>query len=745
MTGDLSRRHFLLASAAAGGGLLVGLGQPAEAGDVNPAKQPGAVNPYIRIAPDGLVTVLVPRADMGQGIHHALAMIAAEELDADWAKVTAAAALPDAVYTNITLMMDSYVVNPQVERWFAKTFGQYFGLQMTGGSTSLREGWRGLRVAAAGARAMLVEAAARRLGMAADRLQTADGMVVAPDGRRLGYGELAADAAKVRLDHAPAPKPAGAYRLIGHRLPRLDIPAKVTGAAEYGIDVRLEGMLHAAVLHCPVFGGSLKSYDAASVQGRRGVRAVLPVPGGVAVVADSYWRAQEAAKLLTVEWTPGPHAGLDDAAIFAQFERDMAAGSSVQYEKRGEGAAGLARGARRIAAQYRVPFLAHATMEPMNATAQMKDGRLTIWTGTQVADLVQRAAAELCGLAPESVIVHTTLLGGGFGRRLEIDYALQAVTLAKALAGTPVKLVWSREEDMRHDCYRPAALARFEAAIDANGQPLAWVNRQVAPPVIASYAARNRKGLPFPVDYMFGRAVDTTQREGSADLPYEIPHRQVEFVPSDTPVPVGFWRSVGHSFTGFFVESFMDELAHAAGQDPFAFRRHLLRNNARWLRVLETAASKAGWGERLATGRGRGIAIHGSFKSVVAQVVDVTVSDGSLKVDRVVCAVDCGMAIHPDTVTGQMESGIVYALSAALYGRITIGGGGVVEDQFSTYPVLQMHEAPAIDVHIVGTDAEPGGVGEPGVPPLAAALANAIFAATGKRIRELPLADAVSA
>ncbi|MEK9969160.1 MAG: molybdopterin cofactor-binding domain-containing protein, partial [Ferrovibrio sp.] len=536
MTDGLSRRHFLLASGAAGGGLLVGFGLPAEAGEDGAAKQPGALNPYIRIAPDGLVTVLVPRADMGQGIHHALAMIAAEELDADWAKVMTAPAIPDAVYTNITLMMDSYVVNPQVERWFAKTFGQYFGLQMTGGSASLREGWRGLRVAAAGARAMLVEAAARRFGIAAGRLQTADGSVVAPDGRRLGYGDLAPEAAKVKLDHAPALKPASAYRLIGHPVPRLDIPDKVTGVARYGLDVRLDGMLYAAVLHCPVFGGALKSYDAASVQGRRGIKAVLPVPGGIAVVADSYWRAQEAAKLLKVEWMPGSHGGLDDAAIFAQFERDMAAGSPSQYEKRGEAAAGLALGAQRIAAQYKVPFLAHATMEPMNATAHLKDGKLIIWTGTQVADLVQRAAADLSGLDRRDVIVHTTLLGGGFGRRLEIDYAMQAVTLAIALAGTPVKLVWSREEDMRHDCYRPAAMARFEAAIDAKGQPLAWVNRMVGPPVIASYAARNRSGLPFPVNHMFGYAVDTTQLEGSADLPYEIPHRLVEFVSSDTPV-----------------------------------------------------------------------------------------------------------------------------------------------------------------------------------------------------------------
>ena len=730
----------MLASAAAGGGLLVGYGTVATAAQGDPANISGTLNPYIRIAPDGIVTVLMPRADMGQGIHNALAMIAAEELDADWAAIATAAAFPDSVYTNITVMMDSYVINPQLERWAAKTFGQYFGLQMTGGSTSVREGWRGLRVAAAGARAMLLQAAARRLGVSADGLRTADGAVIAPDGRRLDYGELAADAAAVKLDQPPALKPASAYRLIGHSVKRLDIPDKVNGRALYGLDVRLDGMLYAAVVHCPVFGGSLKSHDAASIQGRRGIRAVLPVPGGVAVVADSYWRAQEAAKLLKVEWNPGPHARLDDAAIFAQFERDLEHGSAIAYEKRGDGKGGLRRGARRVEALYRVPFLAHAAMEPMNATALLKNGELTIWTGTQVADLVQRAAADLCGLPRENVIVHTTLLGGGFGRRLEIDCAMQAVTLARAMTGTPVKLVWSREEDMRHDAYRPAAISRFEAALDADGRPVAWVNRQVLPPVIPAYAARNRAGMPFPVNVMFGLAVDTTQLEGSADLPYDIPHRLVDYVPSETPVPVGFWRSVGHSYNGFFVESFVDELAHAAGQDPFAFRRHLLRDNARWLRVLETAASQAGWGTPLQAGQGRGIAIHESFRTVVAQVVDVTVTSGALKVDRVVCAVDCGMALHPDTVAGQMESGILYALTAALYGRATIAEGGVVEDQFSTYEIVRMAEAPSIDVHILASDAELGGAGEPGVPPLAAALANAIFAATGKRIRELPLA-----
>jgi isoquinoline 1-oxidoreductase subunit beta len=740
LTLELTRRRFIVGSALAGGGLLIGCGAdrlfaatPAEAA-------PAALNHYVHIGPDGIVTVLVPRSDMGQGIYSALALIVAEELDADWSKVRVERAPVANVYANMTLMEDSYVEDDKIDRWVARTFGEMLGLEMTGGSASTREGWRAMRIAGSRARAMLVAAAAKRLGVAADKLRTENGFVLG-DGARLSYGELAGDAALIVPPERPPLKAKAQYKLIGKAVKRLDIPAKTDGSARYGIDVRLDKMLYAAMLHCPVFGGKLRRVDEASIKGRRGVSRVVAVPGGVAVVADSYWRAREAAAALAVEWDEGPNAGLDSDAIASQLARDMESGAVTVLQKLGDAEGELKRGVKTVEATYKLPFLAHATMEPMNATALLEGDRLTIWTGTQGPDLVQRAAADLCGLSRENVLVNTTLLGGGFGRRIEIDFAVQAAAVAKAMPGTPVKLLWSREEDMRHDAYRPTALSRFRAALDKDGVPLAWINRQVVPPVVKSFADRNFSGLPFPTNYMFGRTPDVSQIEGSADLPYAIAGKLVEYVPSPTPVPIGFWRSVGHSYNGFFVESFVDELAAAAGRDPVEFRRALLKDAPRWLKVLDMAAEQSGWGAPLPKGSGHGIAIHAAFKSIVAEVAEVTVdAKGALRLDKVTCAIDCGSAIHPDTVVGQMESGIIYGLTAALYGEITVKGGRVVEDQFSSYPMVMMADAPEISVHIVESGAPLGGVGEPGTPPIAAALANAIHAATGKRIRELPLA-----
>ena len=742
-----SRRRFFIAVALVGGGLLVGY---ALRGRDRLARVPAfarggkafALNGWVKIDPDGTVTVAVPHQEMGQGITTALPMLVAEELDADWSTVRAEQAPVDKIYGNMVVLGDSLPFDPDDRgafasalRWVAHKASETLGLMVTGGSTSVRDGWEPMRVAGASAREMLVAVAAKRWNTAPAECFTDAGYVLRRgSGEKLGYGELAAEAAQLEPPRKPKLKARTDYKLIGTPAPRLDTPAKVDGSAQFGIDVRLPHMLYAAIRQCPVFGGALKAYDAAKLRGLPGFKAAVPVLGGVAVVADSWWRAKRALDQLEITWDEGPHAALDSGAIFAQYGRDLEHGKATTYAERGDAVGALAKAAKVVEAEYRVPFLAHATMEPMNCTARFGNGRCEVWAPNQSPTLVQWVASRAASVDFGSVTVHTTFLGGGFGRRAEMDYVVQAVTVAKAVPGTPVKLVWSREEDIRHDTYRPAAISKFRAALDGAGAPLAWWNRIVGPSVTRSFMDRLLPwgGMDYPPD--------KTNAEGADDLPYELANLRVEHVLSKTPVPVGFWRSVGHSYNAFFTECFLDELAAAAGKDPYAFRRGLLATHPRHLRVLATAAEKAGWGTTPAPGIGRGIALHASFRAIVAQVAEVSVTDkGEVRVQRVVCAVDCGTAINPDTIAAQMESGIVFGLTAALYGEITLDKGRIEQANFPDYRMLRLADMPEAETHIVESGAALGGIGEVGTPPIAPAVANAVFAATGKRVRSLPI------
>ena len=684
---------------------------------------PFAPNAWLRVAGDGSVTVLVDRSEMGQGVSTALPMLVAEELDADWAKVRVEQAPANEVY-----------YNPAFD-----------GNQVTGGSTSVAVAWLPLREAGARARAMLVQAAAERWGLTSADCSTQQGSVIHPDGStRLTYGELSAAAAALPVPDKVTLKAPQQFALIGKTLPRLDAPAMVRGEARYGMDVRMDGLLTAVVARCPVFGGKLASFDASKAQQVPGVRKVVQIDSGVAVVADGYWPAVQGREALEVRWDEGPAAGLNSAALRAQFE-ELARAPAAVARTRGNIEAALA-GARPIEAQYELPFLAHATMEPQNCTADVRADRCVVWAPTQfqtgdpmfAGGGARRVAMRITGLPRESVTVHTTHLGGGFGRRLESDYVAEAVQLSKAI-GAPVKVVWSREDDTQHDVYRPMSLHRLSGALDAAGNAVAWRHRIVAPSIISRFIPG---WLPDVVVHRLAvmrDGIDGGSVEGAHDHAYAIPNQLVDWVKADTPVPVGFWRSVGFSFNVFVVESFIDELAHAAGQDALAFRRKLLADAPRHLAVLELAAQKAGWGAPLPPGHFHGVALARAFQSCVAQVAEVSVRDGSVRVHRVVCAADCGQVVNPGTLRAQMEGGINFGLSAALHGEITLAAGRVQQSNFHDYPLLRMHEAPDIEVHLVASAEAPTGAGEPGVPPIAPAVANAVFAATGKRIRRLPL------
>jgi len=746
-----SRRRFIIVTGALiGGGLLIGYAlrgrdRLARVQSFIKNKDELALNAWVKVTPDGVTTVAVPHQEMGQGVYTSLPMLVAEEMDADWGKVRAEQAPVDKIYGNYVILGDGLPVDPEdhgtvatTVRWVGFKIGEGLGVIATGGSTSVRNAWEPMRIAGASAREMLVSAAAAKWKVPAGECATAESFVThKPSGRKLSYGELANDVARMTPPSSPRLKDRKDYQLIGKPTPRLDLHAKVTGAAEFGIDVRLPGMLYAAVAQCPVFGGSLKRYDETALKSMPGVQAVLAIPNGVAVVANSYWRAKSALGKLPIEWDEGPNVNLDSAAISAQFMNDLEKGSPTKYRAEGDVVPAIEKAAKAIEAQYQVPFLAHATMEPMNCTALIKDGMCEVWAPNQSPSLVRWMASRVADIDGDKVTVHTTFLGGGFGRRAENDFVIQAVTLAKALPGKPIKVVWSREEDVQHDVYRPAVVAKFRGGLDANGSPVAFWNRIVGPSVTRGFMDRL---LPFGgMDY----PPDKTNAEGAADLPYEFTNLRVEHVLSKTPVPVGFWRSVGHSYNAFFTECFIDEMAAAASVDPFEFRRRLLAKHPRFLKVLETAATQAGWGKPLKKGIGRGIALHESFHSIVGQVAEVSVgSNGAIQVQRVVCAIDCGLAVNPDTVAAQMESGIIYGLSAVLFGEITIGKGRVVQHNFPDYDMVRLAQAPAIEVHIVNSDAALGGVGEPGTPPIAPAVANAIYAATGKRLRRLPIRPA---
>ena len=714
---QVSRRQFVVVLASAGGGLLLGC----RAGDrlegrstAKAAEATFAPNAFVRIDPNGRVTVIVSQVEMGQGMYTSMPMLVAEELEVSLDQVQVEHAPPN----------DKLYANPLI------------GFQATGGSTSVTAMYQPLRQAGATARTMLVAAAAQRWNVDPSSCRAQKGSVShPPTGRTLGYDALADAAAKLPVPAQVKLKDPKDFTLIGTPAKRLDSPAKVNGTALFGIDVRLPGMKVATVVASPVLGGKVAGLDDAKAKAVPGVRQIVRLDDAVAVVADHMWAAKQGLAALAIRWDDGPNAKLSTADVVEGLDA-ASQKPGVVARKQGAPVAAIAGAAKKIEAVYQVPFLAHATMEPMNCTVHVRKDGCEVWTGSQVLSRVQATAAEVTGLPLEKVVVHNHLLGGGFGRRLEVDYVTQAVRIAKQVDG-PVKVVWTREEDVRHDVYRPYYYDRIAAGMDARGKPVAWTHRIVGPSIVARW-----------VPPAFKDGMDSDAVDGAAQLLYEIPAVQVEYVRHEEPVlNTGWWRGVGPTHNIFVVESFIDELAVTAQQDPLAYRHALLGKSPRARAVLDVAAKAAGWGQKLPAGHGRGVSLlYSGWDTYLALIADVEVSkSGEVRVRRVVCAVDCGTVVNPDTVKAQMEGGIVFGISGALYGEVTLKNGRVEQSNFNDYRVLRMKEAPAIEVHLIRNNEKPGGIGEPATAATAPALANAIFAATGKRIRRLPLQKALQA
>jgi isoquinoline 1-oxidoreductase subunit beta len=711
---DLSRRDFLNATATVGGGLIVALALPgatgassavaaaARAAPAGAAVQAGAqLNAWLKIARDDSVTIIVDRSEMGQGVYTALPMLLAEEL-------------------NINLDVIKIVAAPVGDAYINPGNGG----QVTGTSNSVQDAWDKLRLAGATARTMLIAAAAQRWRVDPATCRAESGTVVNARGKVLTYGELADSAAKQPVPKDVKLKPKNDFQIIGKSRPRIDTPGKIDGSAEFGIDVKLPGMLYAALAQSPVLGGKVTDLDAGTAEKMPGVRKVMITEGGVVVVADHFWQALKARNALAITWDPGPNVRLDDAAIRAMLKKTAAAGDGLSARADGNAAAALKSAKQRLSAAYYLPLLAHATMEPMNCTADVKPDGCDLYVGTQVQQIAQSTAATAAGLSPDQVRVYTTLIGGGFGRRLDIDFIPAAVEASKALR-TPVKVIWTREDDMTHDTYRPPAYEEVSGGLDAAGKIVAWKLHITSPSITARM---------FPPV----KGVDDSVIEAAVNNLYDVPNLAVSYSRQEIGIDVGYLRSVSHAPNCFVIESFMDELAAAAGKNPCDFRIQHLANKPRQRRVLELAAERAGWGKAPA-GRHQGIALMEGYTTHVAQVAEISIAGGDLKVHKIVCVVDCGQMVNPRIVESQIESGIVFGLTAALWGDVTIIGGQVQQKNFNSYRLLRNNELPELDVHLLDSDEAPGGIGEAAVPLVAPAICNAIFAASGKRLRALPI------
>ncbi len=710
-TNNTSRRQFIITSALAGGGLLLSFHMPAFG--KRPAGIPSVTslvpNAFIRIGADDMVTIIVNHSEMGQGSYTSLPMIIADELDADWSKI-------------------------KVE--FAPVHPDYnhpgFGMMATGGSTSTWVEWDRLRKAGATGRQLMIEAAAQTWSVDTSACKTEKGYVIhTTTGKKLSYGQLVDKAATLKTPENIKVKDPKDFKFIGKPVKRIDTPGKTNGTAVFGLDVKLPGMLTALIARPPVFGGKVKSFNADKTKAIKGVKEVVQIDRGIAVVADGFWGAKKGREALEIEWDEGPLATLNSADQRKQYE-ELASQAGAVAAKEGDVAAAQSKAVKTIEAIYDMPYLAHAPMEPLNCVADVKADSCEIWVGTQFQTIEMMTAAAITGLKPEQVKVHTTLLGGGFGRRAVLDahFVSEAVQVSKALK-VPVKVMWTREDDLRGGYYRPRALHKMSTGIDASGKPLFWKHNIVC----QSFAV----GTPLE-GMMVQNGVDGTAVEGASEIPYHVPNHQVEWKMAPGGVPTLWWRSVGSSHTAFAVEGMIDELAKLAGKDPYQYRRGLMEKHPRELRVLDTVAQKAGWGKPLLPGRGRGIAVHTSFGSVVAHVAEVSITkEKTLKVHKIVCAIDCGQTVNPDTIKAQMEGCIAFGLTAALYGEITFDKGRVVQGNFNKYRMLRMNEMPVVEVHILDSKEKMGGVGEPGVPSVAPAVMNALATLTGKRVRNLPL------
>lgn len=712
---NLSRRSFIKSTALVAGGLVVAFSIPqakrfmgvANAAEAMPLPAPNA---FLRIGADDSITVMLAHSEMGQGVWTTLPMLIADELDADWSKVKVehAPAAPAYIHTA-------------------------YGIQITGGSSTTWSEFDRYRQAGALTRALLMQAAAKQWNVPVTELRTENGAVIHGT-QQLRYGQLVEAASQLETPTSVTLKKPEQWKFIGKATKRLDSAEKINGTAKFGQDVQFDGLKVAMVARAPVFGTSLKSVDDSEALKVSGVIKVVKVPTGVAVIAEHYWAAKQGREALKLEWDVAGHDKPDSAALLKQYQA-LAQQPGLQAANAGDVAAASKQAKQAVTAEYVLPYLSHAPMEPLNCAVKISDQGCDIWTGTQMQTTDQASAAKILGLKPEQVNIHTQFLGGGFGRRANprADFVSEAVQVAKA-AGLPVKTVWSREDDIKGGFYRPMFVHRATVALDKQGKPLAWQHTLVGQSII--------KGTPFEA-FMIKEGIDATSVEGVADSPYVkgTANHQVQLHSVQSDVPVLWWRSVGHSHSGFVMESLIDELANASKQDPLAYRRQLLKDHPRHLAALNLAADKAGWGKPLPKGVFRGIAVHESFGSYVAQVAEVSVKDGEVKVHRVVVAIDCGLAVNPDGVKAQMESSVAYALGAALSSEISFKDGQVVQSNFHDYQVLRMKDMPKVEVHIVASTEKMGGVGEPGVPPLAPAVANAIFAATGKRIRRLPIGE----
>ncbi|MET3105873.1 isoquinoline 1-oxidoreductase beta subunit [Oxalobacteraceae bacterium GrIS 2.11] len=745
----VSRRKFILGGLGVTGALVVGWGitpirQRLNATNPLPVIDGSvALNGWLEIAPNGRVTMFLHKAEMGQGVSTALPMLIAEELDVPLSSVDIVPAGIDKIYGNVAMLADGLPFHPDDTgavkhgaQWMVGKLARELGIQVTGGSSSVKDSWLVVRQAGASARAMLVAAAAQQWQVPAAECKTKAGVVTHSSGKQASYGELAAAAVHSHPGELHLKSPSE-FTLIGQPEARRDSAVKVNGTAQFGIDARVPGMLYAAVKMSPRIGGKVARTNNDEILKMPGVidvvsldelNAKTPSFSGVAVIAKTYWQAQSASKAMQIEWS-GSNA-LSNASVMDELRAKLSTESGFTYFKQGDvhQQTGVAQ---TVHAEYSAPFLAHATMEPMNCTAQVKDGKVTLWVGTQTSSLAVNIAAKVAKVETEQVELHQAFIGGGFGRRLEVDMIAQAVEIALHSKGAPVQLIWSREEDMSHDFYRPAALARFTAKLDQAGQVLSYENTSASASVTQQVLQRNF-GLP-------PAGPDKTTVEGEFDMAYEFANQSISHVIVPTEVPIGYWRSVGHSHNAFFKESFIDELAHAGKKTPVEFRRDLLKQHPRHLAVLNAAVAAAESAGPLPAGHAHGIALHQSFGTIVAEVAEVSLQDKEIIVHRVSCAVDCGIVINPNIVRQQIESAVVFGLSAALFGEITFKDGQPVQSNFHDYPVLRMNQAPHVEVVIMASAEAPEGMGEPGTPPIAPAVANAIFTLTGQRLRSLPL------
>ncbi len=707
-----ARRKFLKDTAALAGGLVIGFYLPMKGGRAYaadmPPKEVYPPNAFIRIAPDDSITIVVNKSEMGQGVYTSLPMLIAEELEADWSRISVESAPVAAVYNRPGM-----------------------GMQMTGGSSSIPSSWDQLRRVGASARMLLVRAAAESWGVPVSECRAENSEVFHDaSGQKASYGTLSDVAATLPLPDKVVLKSPKDFKIIGKATKRLDTPAKINGSAQFGLDVYLPGMLTVVIARSPVFGGKVQSYDATEASKLPGVQGVYQVPTGIAVAAYGFWPAKTARDMLEIKWDEGPGAALSSKKMRAEY-LEMAKQPGAVARKEGDTVKGFKSAHKTVSAEYEVPYLAHAAMEPLNAVVDLKPDHCAIWTGTQMQTVDRNMAAKTAGLKPEQVEIHTTFLGGGFGRRANprSDFVIEAVQAAMAI-GKPVKVVWTREDDMQGGNYRPMWADRIEAGIAKNGKPVAWKHTIVGQSIVAG---------TFFEGFIVHNGIDATSVEGAADLPYMIPNLQVDLHSPKNEVPVQWWRSVGHSHTAFVVETMIDELAHLAKKDPVAYRLGLLPAKSRYRGVLQLAAEKAGWGKtKLPAGHAYGVAVHKAFDSYVAEVAEVSLQGGKIRVHRVVAAVDCGQVINPDGVHQQIESAIAYGLSAALHDAITLEKGRVMQSNFHDYTPLKFSEMPKVEVHFVASHEAPTGIGEPGLPPIAPAVANAVFKLTGKRLRRMP-------